>query len=124
MGDERKKKKGRREKPWPPQEWGQEMVDVVQEYSHLFKNKLEKDSRIKCPPMDIEFKEGAELPQTHDCRNIPYHLRGMADEFMKDALQGGVVERAVDAEASAPASFVPKLDAEGNIIGVRPINNK
>ena len=111
------------EKPWPPQEWGQEMVDVVQEYIHLFKNKLEKDSRIKCPPMDIEFKEGAELPQTHDCRNIPYHLRGMADEFMKDALQGGVVERAVDAEASAPASFVPKLDAEGNIIGVRLVTD-
>mgnify|MGYP003320628885 CR=1 FL=1 len=107
------------DKPWPPPEWGQEVVDVVKEYSHLFKNKLEKDSRINCPPMDIEFQEGAELPQTHDCRNIPYHLRGMADEFLKDALQGGVIERAVDAEASAPAHFVPKLDSEGNIIGVR-----
>ena len=107
------------EKPWPPPEWGQEVVDVVNEYIHLFKNKLEKDSRIKCPPMDIEFKEGAELPQTHHCRNIPYHLKGMADEFLKDTLHAGVIERAVDAEASAPAHFVPKLDENGNIIGVR-----
>ena len=106
-------------KPWPPPEWGQEVVDVVKEFIHLFKNKLEKDSIIKCPPMDIEFKEGAEIPKTSHCRNIPYHLQGMADDFLKDAIHAGSIEGAVDAEAEAPAHFVEKLDSEGNIIGVR-----
>ena len=51
--------------------------------------------------------------------NIPYHLKGMADEFLKDAIHAGSIEGAVDAEAEAPAHFVEKLDSEGNIIGVR-----
>ena len=107
------------EKPWPPPEWGEEVVKVVKEFSHLFKDKLDQDSRIKCPPMDIEFKEGAELPQTHHSRFIPFHLKGMADECLNDNLKAGVVERAVDAEGAAPAHFVEKYDNEGNIVGVR-----
>ena len=110
-----------KEKPWPPPEWGQEVVDVVNEFIHLFKDKLEEDSRIKCPPMDIEFKEGAgkDLPQATHCRSIPLHLRGMADELVKDTLGAGCIERAIDGDCSVPAHFVPKLNSAGEIVGVR-----
>ena len=107
------------EKPWPPTEWGEEVVTVVEEYRHLFKDKLDETSRILCPPMDIEFKEGAVLPQDPSCRNIPIHLRPMADAFVKDSLKAGIIERAVDAEAIAPAHFVEKFDDQGNVKGVR-----
>ena len=52
---------------------------------------LEEGSRIKCPPMDIEFKEGAVLPQDPSCRNTPFYMKPMADKFIKDALAGGVI---------------------------------
>ena len=106
-------------KPWPPPEWGREVVDVIKEYKEIFKDTLEETSRIRCPPMDIEFKEGAVLPKDPSCRNIPIHLRPMADAFIEDALKGGVIERAFDAEAIAPAHFVEKFDDEGNLKGVR-----
>ena len=89
------------------------------EFSHLFKNKLDVDSRIKAPPMDITFKENATLPQCTSCRPIPIHLRGMADEFVKDALKAGCMEKTIEGEACSPAHFVEKYDAEGNLVGVR-----
>ena len=107
------------EEPWPPEEWGKEITDVIKDYPHLFQNKLGVDSRIKAPPMDITFKENAVLPQCTHTRPIPVHLRGMADEFVKDALSGGVFESTVEGEACSPAHFVEKRDAEGNITGVR-----
>ena len=107
------------EKPWPPEEWGKEITDVIKEYLHLFKNKLGVESRIKAPPMDIVFKEDAVLPQTTHIRQIPVHLRAMADECVEDALKGGIIEKTIDGEACAPAHFVEKYDAEGNITGVR-----
>ena len=96
------------EKPWPPEEWGKEITDVIKEFSHLFKNKLDPDSRIKAPPMDIVFKEEAILPQCTHTRPIPVHLRGMADAYVEEALQSGVWERAIDGEACSPAHFVEK----------------
>ena len=57
-------------KPWPPPEWGREVVDVIKEYKEIFKDTLEETSRIRCPPMDIEFKEGAVLPKDPSCRNL------------------------------------------------------
>ena len=65
--------------------------------------------------MDIEFKEGAQLPQYSHAIEIPAHLRGMADAFMEESLRAGTVERCNDGEACAPAHFVEKRDAEGNI---------
>ena len=107
------------EKAWPPEEWGKEITDVIKEFLHLFKNKLDVDSRIKAPPMDITFKENATLPQCTSCRPIPIHLRGMADEFVKDALKAGCMEKTIEGEACSPAHFVEKYDAEGNLVGVR-----
>ena len=109
------------EKPWPPEEWGKEITDVIKEFPHLFKNKLDPDSRIKAPPMDIVFKEDAVLPQYTHTRQIPVHLRGMADAYVEEALKGGVWEKAIDGEACSPAHFVEKRDTAGNITGVRPV---
>ena len=94
---------------------------MIKEFSHLFKNKLDPDSRIKAPPMDIVFKEEAILPQCTHTRPIPVHLRGMADAYVEEALQSGVWERAIDGEACSPAHFVEKRDTAGNITGVRPV---
>ena len=69
--------------------------------------------------MDITFKENATLPQCTSCRPIPIHLRGMADEFVKDALKAGCMEKTIEGEACSPAHFVEKYNAEGNIVGVR-----
>ena len=109
------------EKPWPPEEWGKEITDVIKEFPHLFKNKLDPGSRIKAPPMDIVFKEDAVLPQYTHTRQIPVHLRGMADAYVEEALKGGVWEKAIDGEACSPAHFVEKRDTAGNITGVRPV---
>ena len=117
--DEEGDEEASEEKPWPPEEWGKEITDVVKEYLHLFKNKLDVNSRIKAPPMDIVFKEDAVLPQTTHTRPIPVHLRAMADTCVEEALAGGIIERTIDGEACAPAHFVEKLDADGNITGVR-----
>ena len=107
------------EKPWPPQEWGKEITDVINEFLHLFNDKLGVDSRIKAPAMDIVFKEGAVLPQTTHTRPIPVHLRAMADTVVEDALKAGLIERTTEGEACSPAHFVEKTDSAGNITGVR-----
>ena len=107
------------DKPWPPEEWGKEITDVIKEFPHLFKNKLEVESRIKAPPMDIDFKEGAKLPQYSHAVEIPAHLRGMADAFIEESLKAGTIEVCNDGDACSPAHFVEKRDAEGNIVGVR-----
>ena len=107
------------EKPWPPEEWGKEITDVIKEFLHLFKDKLEADSRIKAPAMDIIFKEDAVLPQTTHTRPIPVHLRAMADAVVEDALKAGLIERTMEGEACSPAHFVEKTDSAGNITGVR-----
>ena len=107
------------EKPWPPEEWGKEITDVIKEFSHLFNDKLDVNSRIKAPAMDIVFKEGAVLPQTTHTRPIPVHLRAMADAVVEEALKAGLIERTTEGEACSAAHFVEKTDSAGNIIGVR-----
>ena len=96
---------------------GQEITEVIKEFPHLLKNKLDPDSRIKAPPMDIVFKEDAVLPQCTHTRQIPVHLRGMADEYVEQALKEGVWERTVDGDACSPSHFVEKKDTAGNITG-------
>ena len=119
--DQEEEEEEAEEKPWPPEEWGKEITDVIKEFPHLFKNKLNPESRIKAPPMDIKWKENAVLPQCTHTRQIPVHLRGMADAFVEEALKSGIWERAVDGEACSPAHFVEKRDSAGNITGVRPV---
>ena len=119
--DQEEEEEGAEEKPWPPEEWGKEITDVIKEFPHLFKNKLDPESRIKAPPMDIKWKEDAVLPQCTHTRQIPVHLKGMADAFVEEALKSGVWERAIDGEACSPAHFVEKRDTAGNITGVRPV---
>ena len=104
--DQEEEEEGAEEKPWPPEEWGKEITDVIKEFPHLFKNKLDPESRIKAPPMDIKWKEDPVLPQCTHTRQIPVHLKGMADAFVEEALKSGVWERAIDGEACSPAHFV------------------
>ena len=119
--EDQDEEEGEEDKPWPPEEWGQEITEVIKEFPHLFKNKLDPDSRIKAPPMDIVFKEDAVLPQCTHTRQIPVHLRGMADAYVEQALKEGVWERTVDGDACSPSHFVEKKDTAGNITGVRPV---
>ena len=39
--------------------------------------------------------------------------------YVEEALAGGIIEKTIDGEACVPAHFVEKLDAAGNITGVR-----
>ena len=85
--DQEEEEEGTKEKPWPPEEWGKEVTYVIKEFPHLFKNKLDPESRIKAPPMDTKWKEDAVLPQCTHTRQIPVHLKGMADAFVEEALK-------------------------------------
>ena len=99
---------------WPPAEWGQEVISVVEEFKHLFQDELKESCRIVGPPVDIDFKDNAVLPQITHCRSIPFHLQAMADRVLQKGLDAGTWERdgGTTSKACSPAHFVLKPSGE------------
>ena len=97
---------------WPPPEWGPEVIEVVEEFRHVFQDELQENSRIVGPPVEVDFKEDAVLPQVTNSRSIPYHLQAMADKVIKKGLDAGIweVDVSTTSKACAPAHFVLKPD--------------
>ena len=67
----------------------------LKKYSDIFKEKLEKGDKVKCPPVQIETtKESGVKPI--NCRTpVPVlaHYRKSADKQIRDFLQAGIIKR-------------------------------
>ena len=67
----------------------------LKKYSDIFKEKLEKGDKVKCPPVRIETIKGSGVKPIN-CRTpvpVPAHYRKSADKQIRDFLRAGIIER-------------------------------
>ena len=67
----------------------------LKKYRDVFKEKLERGDKVKCPPVRIETIKGSRIKPIN-CRTpvpVPAHYRKSADKQIRDFLRAGIIER-------------------------------
>ena len=67
----------------------------LKKYADIFKEKLERSDKVKCPLVRIETIKGSGVKPIN-CRTpvpVPAHYRKSADKQIRDFLRAGIIER-------------------------------
>merc|ERR1711954_16097 len=67
----------------------------LKKYADVFKEKLEKGDKVRCPPVRIETIKNAKVNPIN-CRvpaPVPAHYRKASDKLIRDFLKAGIIER-------------------------------
>jgi hypothetical protein len=113
LGDQVAPNVGHRAAPapemWPDPRWPHEITQVLEQFCDVFDNKLNKDRRMTCPPMEVELKANAKPYQTTHTRPTPHHWKALAKKELQGMLDAGIVERwDGPSEWISPAHWVEK----------------
>merc|ERR1712081_150239 len=94
----------------------------LKKYSDVFKEKLEKGDKVRCPPVRIETIKNTKVKPIN-CRvpaPVPAHYRKASDKLIRDFLKAGIIERCHHHTPWLSRSlFVSKKQEEGKELKVR-----
>ena len=94
----------------------------LKKYSDVFKEKLERGDKVKCPPVRIETIKNSKIKPIN-CRTpapVPAHYRKSADKQIRDFLRAGIIERCHHHTPwLSRGLFIGKKQEEGKELKVR-----
>ena len=88
---------------------------ILKKYSDVFKDRLNKNDRVKIKPVHLKIDASRNIPAVHAIKpyDIPYHLRTPAKTEFSEMLRSGVLVETEEATDWCSQAFpVPKPNSD------------